>query len=325
MKKQSKKERIEELRTLIRENRATFDEAIEDAKFSAKGSPLPDHIQQHIQFVTAQFDSFLPLLIETTPEKDLDFIEDRARQLADHRVYVSPIGDLKIEAAEGLDDLSSMGVPEESLSLVKKWVTKLDEDEQKVAEAEKRLIMAQLIEDFNWWDDYVSWALKWTNIMRSGVFVLVVVSLGASFWLSYSFHPVAGFIVASLCGASLSVLLKIPQIILYKELWLLFAQFISRIATGAIVSVVGLSLLSSKIINLVFEVGQDKITIPQLLSCPTGPKCPPFPLGQIIILIGIGILFGFSERLLSSMESTLLGKLSLPERGREKPSEKSGA
>ena len=128
--------------------------------------------------------------------------------------------------------------------------------------------------------------------------------------------------MAGVSGAAISVLLKIPQVILYREVWALVARFISRIATGAIVSVVGLSLLSSKIINLVFELGDKKITIAEIVCCPNDANCPA--LGQII-LIGIGVLFGFSERLLSSLESTLLGKISLPERDGKKPSEKSKA
>jgi len=315
MKKRSNKTRIEELRSLIREKRATFNEAIEDAKFFAAGSPLPDNIQHHIQFVTAEFDSLLSLLKEPVLDKDLDFIEARADELANHRVYVSPIHDLKIEAAEELEELSSWGVPEESLALIRKWVAKLDEKE--VAEAEKRLIMLQLIEDYNFWDEYVDWVVKVTNGMRGGAFFLIVLGLVLSLALSYNF-PVIGFIMAGVSGAAISVLLKIPQVILYKDVWTLFAKFISRIATGAIVSVVGLSLLSSKIINLVIELGDKKITIAEVVCCPDNGHCPS--LGQII-LIGIGVLFGFSERLLSSLESTLLGKLSLPERGGEKPSD----
>ena len=317
MNKQIKKTRIEELRNLIREKRATFDEAIEDAKFFAAGSPLPDNIQQHIQFVTAEFDSLLSLLKETAADKDLDFIEVRAEELANHRVYVSPIHDLKIEAAEELEELSSWGVPEESLALIKKWVAKLDEKE--VAEAEKRLIMLQLIEDYDFWDVYVDWVVKVTTVMHGVSFSLVVLGLVLSLVLLRN-SPVIGFIMAGVSGAAISVLLKIPQVILYKDVWTLVAKFISRIATGAIVSVVGLSLLSSKIINLVLEVGEKKITIAELVCCPNDANCPA--LGQII-LIGIGVLFGFSERLLSSLESTLLGKLSFTERGGEKPSEKS--
>jgi hypothetical protein len=319
MNKQSKQARIEELGTLIREKRATFDEAIEDAKFFAAGSPLPDNIQQHIQFVTAEFDSLLSLLKQTTTDKDLDFVEARAEELADHRVYVLPIYDLKIEAAEQLDELSSMGVPKESLALIKKWVAKLDEKD--VTEAEKRLIMSQLIEDYNYWDSYVDWVLRVTNWMRVGSLSLVVLGLVLSLVL-FRNSPVIKFIMAGVSGAALSVLLKIPPVIVYKEVYTLVATCISRIATGAIVSVVGLSLLSSKIINLVFEFSGNKFTIAEGLWGPSGPNPPPSPLVQII-LIGIGVLFGFSERLLSSLESTFLGKLSLPERrGGKKASEK---
>jgi hypothetical protein len=61
------------------------------------------------------------------------------------------------------------------------------------------------------------------------------------------------------------------------------------------------------------------MTIAELLCCPEKLSCTS--LGGSA-LIGIGVLFGFSERLLSSMESTLLGKLKLPKREVKKPAEK---
>jgi hypothetical protein len=134
--------------------------------------------------------------------------------------------------------------------------------------------------------------------------------------------PVIAFITAGICGAAISVLLKIPEVVLYKEVYALIAKFVSRIATGIVVSVVGLGFLSSKIINLAFDIGTSKMTIADVLCCPGNLSCQE--LGQSI-LIGIGILFGFSERLLSSFEETLVGKLNLPEREMKKAPPKGGS
>ncbi len=316
MKRKADQEMKEELRNLIRGSKATFNEAVQTAIFVAEGKPLPDNMQQHIQFVTSEFEKLDAFLTEAATEQDFEFIKKRGSELEKHRVYVLPVHDLKIEAKENLEELSSWGIPQEAFNLIKETAKQLEKAE--VGDAEKRSIMLQLIEDYDFWDGYVDWSMRTTSIMRAIAFLLVIVALSLSFWAFSRNNPILGFILAGVSGASISVLLKIPQITLYKNILGLYARFFSRFATGIIVSVVGLSLLSSKIINLAFEFGEEKVTIAEVLCCAENLSCSSLAESA---LIGIGVLFGFSERLLSSMESTLLGKLKLPKREVKKPVE----
>lgn len=313
-----KQAKMEELRNLTKEKKANFAEAVESAKFAAPAGSLPDNIKQHIEYVTAQYDDLLSLFKDTMSAADGTFIEDRVKELEKHRIYVLPIPDLRVEAAEYLAELSSWGVPEESLSLIKKWVDKLEDE--KTADAEKRSIMLQIIEDYEFWDGYVTWVIRATNIMRGVAFFLIVVGLLLSFHALSRNNPTLAFILAGVSGSAISVLLKIPAVLVYKDFWTLIAKFTSRIGTGIVVSVVGLGLLSSKMINLAFDVGTNKLTLADLICCPQNLTCPE--VGQSI-LIGIGVLFGFSERLLTSLEDTLVGKLNLPGRDDKKSSQKS--
>ena len=92
----------------------------------------------------------------------------------------------------------------------------------------------------------------------------------------------------------------------YGEFMKTMLDIFSRFTTGLIASVIGLGFLASGIINLSFTFeGQPKSMATVIKDFGTSGK----PILSLLVLLCLGIIFGFSERLFSSFESTILGKL----------------
>ncbi len=120
-------------------------------------------------------------------------------------------------------------------------------------------------------------------------------------------HLIPGFLVAGVCGACVSVLLKFPHVMDYGENVTTMLGIFGRVVTGALASMIGFGFLASGTISFNFTFdGQPKSigAIIKNFNTPDGSSTL-----YLLVILSLALLFGFSERLFSSFESTLLGKL----------------
>jgi hypothetical protein len=241
---------------------------------------------------------------KASQEDDLAALEDRPDKLENQTAYVLPVSHLAENAQVIFDELVSWEVPPKSIRQVKEFVEKLKDP--KVPDADKRNLYWWILSEYDYRSDYVEWVNSKFLILKIISSVAAIGSLAASLILLNSRLLLPGFLLAGVSGASLSVLLKFPNIMDYGEYMKTMLDIFSRFTTGLIASVIGLGFLASGIINLSFTFdGELKSMATVIQDFDIAEK----PILWSLVLLSLGIIFGFSERLFSSFESTILERL----------------
>jgi hypothetical protein len=150
-----------------------------------------------------------------------------------------------------------------------------------------------------------------------GLFAAIVVLLGL-FIVVLHFFPkflVVGLLCAGAAGSCVSVVTKLPilSVSLSGELEAYGRRILSRICSGLIASVIGSALLGWGILSISIN---NQSYADALNECSRGSASSCTSLNTLILL-GVPLLFGFSERALTSFEKTVFGS-SDGERGRRR-------
>lgn len=285
------------------ESRSYFNDIVETSLF-AYGGKFPQEVERHVQYVLKEFDALFSAIEKASQEDDLAALEDRPDKLENQTAYVLPVSHLAENAQVIFDELVSWEVPPKSIRQVKEFVEKLKDP--KVPDADKRNLYWWILSEYDYRSDYVEWVNSKFLILKIISSVAAIGSLAASLILLNSRLLLPGFLLAGVSGASLSVLLKFPNIMDYGEYMKTMLDIFSRFTTGLIASVIGLGFLASGIINLSFTFdGELESMATVIRDFDIAEK----PILWSLVLLSLGIIFGFSERLFSSFESTILGRL----------------
>jgi len=305
-----------ELYNIVLQSRAYFNDIVETSLF-AYGGNFPPEVGHHVQYVLKEFDALVNAIEKASQEDDLVALENRPLELENQTAYILPVSYLAENAQVFFDELVSWKVPPKSIRQVKEFIERLRNP--KVPEADKRNLYWWILGEYDYRSDYVEWANSKFLILKIISSFAAIGSLVAALILLTMNLLLPGFLCAGVSGASLSVLLKFPSIMDYGEYKKTMLDIFSRFTTGLITSVMGLGFLASGIINLSFSFEKESKTMAEVIKgFGTSDKSS---ILWSLVLLSLGIIFGFSERLFSSFESTILGRLLSKE---DKTSDKTG-
>jgi hypothetical protein len=306
---------------------------------------------------------------------------DQAEGLARSRVYVLPAHELTLEAQSKFNELEQWKIPAPVLDGIRTMMEKVTKPPRPAegdgqlktkapdleAERVQRAALLRVLEDYDYWNTYIDWYFVQQAITATALIFLASVSIYFS-WLFLKAEPTkpwtrgwgfAGFVLAGVCGASVSVAIKLPPVSVYGDVPAFWVRTLARMAAGVIASALGFAMVSSNLINL--KIGDAQLQ--NVVGCcidakardaspadkpdarappapekagsdaldggaPDGgahtpevkakdapappPVCEagkdPCPPRWSLLLLALGILFGFSERALTSFEEAIFGK-----------------
>ncbi|HVM93881.1 MAG TPA: hypothetical protein VMT67_13755 [Terriglobales bacterium] len=232
-----------------------------------------------------------------------DFIEDAEAQ-EQFSAYLCPASEVQDEGNLTFDLIEVWGVPKsETKKLRDNLARKL---ESKDAD-EARSALFQLFGEESEWDDYIDGYEERMNGLAWKLFAAIIaLPLAAAFAIhfTYRFSPLLffGLFCASVAGACASIMAKMPplDLSLSGELSAYRRRIFSRIGVGVVASLIGCALLAWGFfpISIQGQTFADDLKATSTTTC-TGVTT--------LVLIGIPMLFGFSERTLTSFEQRVFG------------------
>jgi hypothetical protein len=240
-----------------------------------------------------------------------DLIEDAESQgIASS--YLCPAGEIRDEGIRAIDNLELWGIPRKSVDKLRKTFLERLESSTNAPQIGRAALHAVFIE-VDEWSDYID---EYETTMRHYTFWLFIAAFallflgGTSLYFAHSYSLLVWFslIFSGAAGSSASVLAKVPSldVSLSGELDAYGRRIWSRIAVGTIGSMIGTAFLVWGIVPLAIK-GQ---TLTEILDACSSIRAAPAPMNEILVLLGVGMLLGFSERTLTSFEQDLFGRRS---------------
>ena len=224
--------------------------------------------------------------------------------------YFCPVGEIRDEGSRAIDNMELWGIPAPSIrKLRESCAGGADQSplSSYVARAALHAIFIELDEWTDYIDEYEGTMRRYTRWMFGATAALLVIA-GLCFYLAHMF-PFAmwfGLIAAGVAGSSVSVMAKMPSldVSLSGELNAYGRRIRSRIATGTIGSLIGVGLLGWGVLPLTIK---DSGFADALSAC-TSYGLAPCPITKMLLVLGVAMLLGVSERTLTSFEQRLLGE-----------------
>ena len=123
-----------------------------------------------------------------------------------------------------------------------------------------------------------------------------------------------GLLFAGAAGSGVSVMAKMPalDVSLVGELDAYGRRVLSRIGVGVVASLIGCGLLAWGF----FPISIQNQTFADALNACTAPASSSCVAIKTLIILGIAMLLGFSERALTSFEQRIFGELNSSSRRR---------
>jgi hypothetical protein len=170
-----------------------------------------------------------------------------------------------------------------------------------------RAIFAENNSWANYTDDYEDSMSKYT-LWLVGATSILLVAVGVLFHFRLKWFRSLFFVVllfAGAAGSCVSVMRKMPlfDVSLSAELDAYGRRIWSRVATGTVASLVGCALFGWGVLPISLQ-GQ---TFSDVVTACTAQDASSCTITKALILLAIAILFGFSERTLTSLEQKVLG------------------
>ena len=240
-------------------------------------------------------------------EKDideLDELEKDANQQGQLRAYICPSAEITDEGNLSIDLIEEWTVPKTVITKLRgslgEKLKRADTDPD-VARGALRAIFEQ----HNSWDHYVDEydekMLRYTLWMFWASALLLLLSIAVFSFSSY-FRPLffVGLLFAGGTGSCVSVMAKMPELEVGPsgELEALLRRIFSRIGVGVIASLIGCALLGWGLFPVSFQ-GQTFADMLKVCTASPATSCTGI---ETLILLCVPMLFGFSERALTSFE-----------------------
>jgi hypothetical protein len=291
---------------------------------SATGTELPAALIDNVRKQFDAIDQELAGIDEQDPvdcEAKLSALVVRAEELERLRAYVMPREEILIEGLSRLSDMSNWSVPQSVIDQLQREVMPQLRSANLV---EARGALRALYEVYDYWDWWVEEHSRTMRIASRVMLGLLVAFLtGAVFLLHYG-HVYSGIFCAGTSGAILSVLAKLPPVLSYGAANSYFYRIVGRVAIGIAASMIGMGLLASDLITLQLsdhltiakmldgkdrlcapDAGSSAAAAPPAMSPACTPDDPRLSRRSVLLLMAIAMLFGFSERALSTFEEKI--------------------
>lgn len=274
----------------IRTERLEFEEMARRCEFAgaAAGSAAED-ILRRLETLDGQ--------ATKATASELDGLVDEAEALGEQRAYFCPVAEIETEGLFAIEVIEEWGVRVKGLR--ESILPKLRDPDLTVARGALRAVY----EEFDSWSRYVD---AYNETMQHSAWVLLgataVLLLLGILTLSFPRTVVIGLLAAGAAGGCVSVIAKMPSLSLSGEFETYRRRILSRIGTGAAASLIGCGFLGWGLLPIAIQ----KKTFADIVGAcatPQGGSCTGL---EILILMGVPLLFGFTERALTPFEERIL-------------------
>lgn len=330
------------LLTLLAEARALFVDAVKKARVNGTLDGGAASLSRDVLGEGETEGEFGRLRAEAR-QSSFDFrsIHKRALALSRLRTYILPAPELLVEGLAALGELRDWGVPEAAradLEGILQDVRRSGEAGQSPRElARARSVLNQVLESYDHWDWYVRWYYVQMGVTTVALLAVTLLSLCAAVFCYNRGHVLLSFVLAGASGTAVSILLKLPPLSVYGEGSWFLVRTASRFAAGVAASTIGCGLLASGIISIsmpsalgpvtpadIIRQCGDRGAVVRAAAASSRPESEPAPagyllagspqvdcsMGWMVFLLSVAMLFGFSERTLTSFEQVFLGTVS---------------
>ena len=232
---------------------------------------------------------------------------DEAEAQGQYRAYFCPAEDVMREGELVISIITTeWGLPKSVTDDLRKNAGDL-----KKTPAEARAALHFLFSERDSWADYTT---DYEDTMQTFTLVLfvltVVLPLLSAVCFRYAFHPhcrpllVLGVLGAGIAGSSVSIMGRMPEfeVRLSNELDAYRRRILSRMGVGIAASLIGSAFLGWGLLPLSIQ-GQ---TFTDAVRACTTSICSGI---DMLLLLGIPMLLGFSERALTTIEQRLFGRV----------------
>ena len=248
---------------------------------------------------------------QATHTGDLDDLGDDAELQGRFRSYLCPVAEIQDEGNLIIDLIEEWSVPKAVTAKLRtslgKKVEKADTNPE-----DARGALRTLFEERDSWadytDDYERTMRRYTHWLFWPTIILIALAvIGFHFAFRFPWALFLGLLCAGAAGSCASVMAKMPalDVTLSGELEAYGRRILSRIGIGVVASLIGsafLALFPISIQNQSFSEALNACTA----SCAASPVTPCAGI-KTLILMGVPMLLGFSERTLTSVEQRFWG------------------
>jgi hypothetical protein len=260
----------------IRGYRATYLSVVEKAR--AGTSPFDPRL---VIDTLAAFERIEQRLAQATSDEARTSLIEEAEQLEQGRAYIQPGEEILVEARTCRADMSDWGVPSEILQAVEDDLISVMRTSKELPE--RRAALEKLYQFYDAWSDHTDAYERWAT--RTAWVLGVLLVGGALGCIASILHRQAiyGFMLAGLTGAIMSVLGKMPPMLGWGQWASYTPRIVGRITTGIATTLTGGALLAIDVIKVGDRSSQELFG-------------PAPETRDMLIVAGLGIVFGFSER-----------------------------
>jgi hypothetical protein len=240
-----------------------------------------------------------------TDREELENLSGDAEQQGQLRAYICARGEIFLEGSMSIDRMEEWKVPRAVITNLRSLVVKhLQTANTKTEDA--RSALRAIFQEYDSWanytDDYEDELKKFTRGLSVATFVTLVISIAIVVWWP-SFVAFA-VLFAGAAGSCVSIMSKMPvlEVSPTGELEAYERRILTRIAVGVVASVIGSGMLGWGLLPISIQ-GK---TFAGILDACTSSPANPCTVVSALILVGVPMLLGFSERALTSFEGQIL-------------------
>ena len=237
-----------------------------------------------------------------------DFISDGDSQEV-ASAYLCPAKEVYDEGNRSIDNLNVWGIPKASVGRLRDLVGKRLENAATAPDEGRSALRSVLIEVDEWsayMDEYEDKMKNYAHRLFGAVVVLLLAA-GVSMHYAPYVPPLLwlGLFLSGGAGSCVSVLAKMPGLVVSDagERDIYGRRIWSRLAVGTTGSLIGCALLAWG----VFPIAVKGLTFTDALDACTAFPIPSGVAIKTLIVIGMAMLLGWSERTLTSFEERVFG------------------
>jgi hypothetical protein len=222
--------------------------------------------------------------------------------------YICPLAEIEDEGNLVIDLIEEWGIPK---GTVKRLRDSLGKKIKVAADPEgARGALHALFQERDSWESYTDEyedTMRWYTYWLFGAALILPPLAVAAFHFAFRFSPLLflGLVFAGAAGSCVSVMAKMPalDVSLSGELDAYGRRMMSRIGIGVVASLIGCAFLAWGVLPVSI---QNQTFADALGACATSPAgCTAI---KTLILLGVPMLLGFSERSLTSFEQSVFGR-----------------
>lgn len=289
----------------IRWQRSTFETMVQRAQ--NVGDPPTDTLLTSVRGRLTEIEQGAN---QETNVDELDNLIGYAEQQGQLRAYICPRAEIRDEGTLAINLMEEWNVPKTVIDKLRSLLAQKLENAYADQEAARSALRA-IFEEYDSWEsytgDYEETMQRFTVWLFVATIILPLLAVLAFHWpLTF----LGGLFLAGASGSCVSVMSKMPvlEVSLSGELESYGRRISSRIGAGVVASLIGCALLGWGLISISIQ-GQTFASV--LNDCSASPcsTCPPASCTGLktLILLGVPMLFGFSERALTSIEQRVFG------------------